>query len=131
MRSFFFELMGEGDVVRVVDASKNISGRSSLDDSEEVKDNDEIGFWLFLVFTVINSVIAITGNGLVIYAGLKYRNESRMRYLDGVVKSLAFTDLFYASFGVLANYFNYYLHEHLGKVHNSYMRSLRILSTNL
>ena len=66
----------------------NISGRSFLEDSDEETDDDLIGFWLFLVFTIINSVVAITGNGLVIYAGLRYRNDGRMRYLDGVVKSL-------------------------------------------
>ena len=115
MRNFFFELIGEGDIVIVTDKSKNFSGRNSLENLEEQTGNDLIGFWLFLVFTIINSVIAITGNGLVIYAGLRYRNDGRMRYLDGVVKSLALTDLFYASFGVLANYVNYYLHEHLGK----------------
>ena len=115
MRNFFFELMGEGDIVIAIDDTKNFSGRNSLEDLEEETGNDLIGFWLFLVFTIINSVIAITGNGLVIYAGLRYRNDCRMRYLDGVVKSLALTDLFYASFGVLANYVNYYLHEHLGK----------------
>ena len=114
MRNFFFELMGEGDIVKVSDDLKNISGRSLIDDKKEEIDDDLTGFWLFLVFTIINSVVAITGNGLVIYAGLRYRNDGRMRYLDGVVKSLALTDLFYASFGVLANYVNYYLHEHLG-----------------
>ena len=114
MRNFFFELMGEGDIIKTSDDLSNISGRSFLEDSEEETDDDLIGFWLFLVFTIINSVVAITGNGLVIYAGLRYRNDGRMRYLDGVVKSLALTDLFYASFGVLANYVNYYMHEHLG-----------------
>ena len=104
MGSFYWETL----------ASDSISNKTEVSvPTLNVKDSFVV-FWLFLSLTALTSIIAITGNGLVIYAGMRYRNVGRLRYLDGVVKSLALTDLLFALFGPLANYVNYYLTKNLG-----------------
>ena len=124
MKEFFVDLLGNECHKTNENNSFEIDNRglfgvdtdeSSFEATEFDIDKYQIAFWIFLSLTIVNSAIAIIGNGLVIYAGMRYRNDGRLRYLDGVVKSLALTDLMYASFGVFANYINYYLHKHVGK----------------
>ena len=124
MKGFFYELMGEHAEDDEDATNHNDFGARIFDTDERINmfeetasklEGDRVGFWFFLSLTVLNSFVAVLGNGLVIYAGLRYRNDGRLRYLDGVVKSLALTDLLYASLGVFANYINYYLHQHTGR----------------
>ena len=119
MKDFFSDLLGNECHKTNENASFEIGDRGlfgvQTEETEFDIDQYQIAFWIFLSLTILNSAIAIIGNGLVMYAGMRYRNDGRLRYLDGVVKSLALTDLMYASFGVFANYINYYLHKHVGK----------------
>ena len=66
-------------------------------------------FWSFVALSVLIALIAILGNGLVIYATYGTRNLGPLRYLDGVVKSLAFTDLLFGLLGTPLIILNYYL----------------------
>ena len=44
-------------------------------------------------------LVAVVGNGLVLYLGFGNKNFGRLRYLDIVIKSLAVNDLLYAMIG--------------------------------
>ena len=46
------------------------------------------------------AVLAVIGNGIVLYAARGYRNTGRLRYIDGVIKSLAVADMLFGLFGV-------------------------------
>ena len=46
------------------------------------------------------AVMAVIGNGLVLYAAYGKRNTGRLRHLDGVVKSLAVADMLFGLIGV-------------------------------
>ena len=83
----------------------NITEEEGLDSYHK---NIEL-FWSFVALSVLIALIAILGNGLVIYATHGTRNLGPLRYLDGVVKSLAFTDLFFGLFGTPLIIINYYL----------------------
>ena len=66
-------------------------------------------FWAFAVFSVLIAIVAVIGNGLVIYIAHGVKHVGPLRYLDGVVKSLALTDL---AFGLVATpliIINYYM----------------------
>ena len=68
-------------------------------------------FWLFFFFTILSSVVATIGNGLVILTAIRHRRDGS---LNGIIKSLALTDLLYALLGPLANYMNFYLIRYSG-----------------
>ena len=72
-------------------------------------ENTKVVYWCFVGFSVITSLIAILGNTLVIYAGQQRGNRGRLKYLDGMVQSLAVTDLVYGLIGTPFNYVNHYL----------------------
>ena len=68
-------------------------------------------FWAFATFSVLIAIVAVVGNGLVIYIAHGVKHVGPLRYLDGVVKSLALTDL---AFGLIATpliIINYYMGE--------------------
>lgn len=46
------------------------------------------------------AVMAVIGNGLVLYAAYGNRNTGRLRHIDGVVKSLAVADMLFGLIGV-------------------------------
>ena len=56
-------------------------------------------FWMFASICIMVAILAIIGNGIVIYVSHKTRSTGRLRYLDNVVKSLAMTDFL---FGMIA-----------------------------
>ena len=68
-----------------------------------------VTFWGFVLFSILTSFTAILGNSLVIYAGSRTVNKGRLKYLDGMVKSLAMTDLLYGLVATPFNFVNYYL----------------------
>ena len=68
-------------------------------------------FWAFATFSVLIAILAVIGNGLVIYIAHGVKHVGPLRYLDNVVKSLALTDL---AFGLVATpliIINYYMGE--------------------
>ena len=65
-------------------------------------------FWSLVAFSLLIASITIIGNGLVIYATYSTKNHGRLRYLDGVVRSLAFTDLLFGLLGTPLVIINYY-----------------------
>ena len=70
-------------------------------------------FWCFAVACICVAIITIIGNGFVIVAAQRKRNVSRLRYFDGLVKSLALTDCLFGAIGVPLIVVNYYLGKYL------------------
>ena len=66
-------------------------------------------FWCFAVACICVAIVTIIGNGFVIIAAKRNRNTSRLRYFDGLVKSLALTDFLFGAVGVPLIVVNYYL----------------------
>ena len=56
--------------------------------------------YLLAAINICVAIIAVLGNGLVLYATYGNRNNGRLNYLDGVIKSLAVNDLIYGLFGI-------------------------------
>jgi hypothetical protein len=56
--------------------------------------------YLLAAINICVAIIAVLGNGLVLYAAYGNRNNGRLNYLDGVIKSLAVNDLIYGFFGI-------------------------------
>ena len=59
--------------------------------------------YISYVLAAINicvGIIAVLGNGLVLYATYGNRNNGRLNFLDDIVKSLAVNDLIYGLFGI-------------------------------
>ena len=57
-------------------------------------------FWIWGSIYLCIALVAIIGNGLVLYAALKTRNMGRLRFFDGTIKSLALTDLLIGLIGI-------------------------------
>ena len=68
-------------------------------------------FWGFAAIWSVLALVAIIGNGLVMYASYRHRNQGPLRYFDGVVKSLAFADLLYGLVGMPITVIKYYMGE--------------------
>ena len=79
----------------------NIEGNVSLinNDDATYKICLDISY-LLAAINICVGIIAVLGNGLVLYAAYGSRNNGRLNYLDGVVKSLAVNDLLYGLFGI-------------------------------
>ena len=76
-----------------------------------------ISYCLAAINTLIG-IIAVLGNGLVLYAAYGNRNNGRLNYLDGVIKSLAVNDLIYGLIGIpcrTVSRFDYMRFLHTGK----------------
>ena len=65
-------------------------------------------FWTLASVCFVNAILAILGNGAVIYVSHQTRNTGRLRDLDGVVKSLAVTDFLFGLIGTPLILINYY-----------------------
>ncbi len=72
-------------------------------------DKNEILFWCFAFVCLSISIITIIGNGIVFFVSHQTRNTTRLRHLDGVVKSLAVTDFLFGLLGPPMIAVNYYL----------------------
>ena len=70
-------------------------------------------FWIILAFTFIISILAIVGNGLVIYASIVNKSAGPFRYIDEIITSLGVADLL---LGCLGNPF-IVLSYYMGKTH--------------
>ena len=57
-------------------------------------------FWFVAVIYACIGIVAIVGNGLVLYAIYGSRHLSMLRGFDGVIKSLAVADFLVGSIGV-------------------------------
>ena len=74
-------------------------------------DKNEILFWCFAFVCLSISIITIIGNGIVFFVSHQTRNTTRLRHLDGVVKSLAVTDFLFGLLGTPMIAVNYYLRK--------------------
>jgi hypothetical protein len=74
-------------------------------------DENEILFWGFAFVCLSISIITIIGNGIVFFVSHQTRNTTRLRHLDGVVKSLAVTDFLFGLLGAPMIAVNYYLRK--------------------
>ena len=87
----------------------NIS--TSLNASDSYKtlfERHMLEFWIWSSLYLCLAIIAIIGNGLVLYAALKTRNLGRLRFFDGTIKSLATTDLLIGLIGIPCRIFAIY-----------------------
>ena len=60
----------------------------------------ELLFWIWSSLYLCLAMIAVIGNGMVLYAALKTKNLGRLRFFDGTIKSLAATDLLIGLIGI-------------------------------
>ena len=66
-------------------------------------------FCLWGMLYVIIALIAVVGNGMVLYASYGNKNTGRLQYLDSLIKSLAVTDMLYGLIGIPCRILNTYL----------------------
>ena len=57
-------------------------------------------FWVGAVLYLLFGIVAIIGNGLVLYTALGEFNMGPLGHLDNVIKSLAVADMLYGLIGV-------------------------------
>ena len=72
-------------------------------------EKNKVLFWCFAFVCLCISIITIIGNGIVFVVSHQSRNTTRLRHLDGVVKSLAVTDFLFGLLGTPMIAINYYL----------------------
>ena len=65
-------------------------------------------FWAGTLFYLVFALIAIIGNGLVLYALKKNINFGCLWHLDGVIKSLATADMLFGLLGAPSNIMYFY-----------------------
>ena len=63
-------------------------------------EENKVMFWLCSVIYLCIAIVAVTGNGLVLYASFVDRNQGRLRYFDIVIKSLAISDMLFGLVGM-------------------------------
>lgn len=66
-------------------------------------------FWCFATMCLCIAIVTVVGNVMVIVASKRKQNFTRLRYFDGIVKSLAVTDFLFGLIGVPLMVINYYL----------------------
>ena len=81
-------------------------------------------FWSVAVIYTSIGIVAILGNGLVLFAIYGSRNLSMLRGFDGVIKSLAVADLLVGLIGVPIRIYESY---NVGKICNK----IRLIKTDL
>ena len=57
-------------------------------------------FWVSTAVSVVLAILAIIGNGIVIYVAGRERNTGALRYLNNAVRSLAVSDFFIGLIGI-------------------------------
>ena len=57
-------------------------------------------FWAFAAIYLCIGLVAVIGNGLVLYSSFSARNVGRLRYFDNAIKSLALADMLFGLVGV-------------------------------
>ena len=57
-------------------------------------------FWVFATIYLFIGLLAVVGNVLVLYASISTRNIGRLRYFDGLIKSLAVADMLFGLIGI-------------------------------
>ena len=72
-------------------------------------------FWGGVALYLCLSIIAIAGNGLVLYTSFTNFNMGSLRHLDTVIKSLAMADLLFGLIGIPCKIVNDY---YIGKYHD-------------
>ena len=74
--------------------------------------------YLLAAINIFVGILAVLGNGLVLFAAYGNRNNGRLNHLDVVIKSLAVNDLIYGLIGIpcrTINKFNQMWYIHRGK----------------
>ena len=62
-------------------------------------EENKLLFWVMVVLYTCFGLLAAVGNGLVLYVAYKGRDDSRLKYLGPLIKSLAVTDLLFGLIG--------------------------------
>ena len=106
--------MSEDNVVSTEFLSpKNIfpvtNGTGVSSSSESTYEKIIVLFWMGVVLYLGLGLLALIGNGLVLYTSFGDLNMGPLRHLDNVIKSLAVADMLYGLLGVpckvVADYF--------------------------
>ena len=69
-------------------------------EAESTYEKIVVVFWMGVVLYLGLGLLAIVGNGLVLYTSLGDMNMGPLRHLDNVIKSLAVADMLYGLIGV-------------------------------
>ena len=83
-------------------------------------------FWCFSAVCLSIAIVTIIGNGMVLAVAKRKQNLSRLRYFDGIVKSLAVTDLLFGLIGVPLMITNYYLGRYSTKISRVFQKVLMV-----
>ena len=62
-------------------------------------EGNKLLFWVMVVLYTCLGLLAAVGNGIVLYVAYKGRDDSRLKYLGPLIKSLAVTDLLFGLIG--------------------------------
>ena len=74
-------------------------------------------FWAIVTIYLLVALVAIAGNGLVLYASFTRRNLGSLRHFDIVIKSLAVNDLLLGLIGIpFRIYQAYYIGMYIGAI---------------
>ena len=99
-----------GDIDNIT-ANVSVMGNTTVGPEESSYQQNLTLFWIFVAVSLLIAIVAIIGNGLVIYIAHRANNSGPLRYLDGVVKSLAFTDFAFGLVGTPLIILNYHRGE--------------------
>ena len=62
-------------------------------------------FWGAAIIYLCIALVAVVGNGLVVYVSLNYRNHGPLKHLDCVIQSLAVADMLFGLIGIPCSVF--------------------------
>ena len=63
-------------------------------------EKDRLFFWCGTAIYLCFALLAVVGNGLVLYVSLRNRNHGSLKHLDCVIQSLAVADMLYGLIGI-------------------------------
>ena len=68
--------------------------------SLSIFENDNLLWWGLSIIYLCIALVAVVGNGLVVYVSFNNRNHGALKHLDCVIQSLAVTDLLFGLIGM-------------------------------
>ena len=85
---------------------------------ESIYEENKGVIWLFGAVYMLVALVAIIGNGLVLFAAHSNRNLGRLRNFDGAIKSLAIADMLFGLVGIPCRIFGTYYIGVFDNIHN-------------
>ena len=78
----------------------NITDQNTCNNTDALHSIKEPLFWASVGVSVLLAILAIIGNGIVIYVAGRKTNTGTMRYLNDAVRSLAISDFLIGLVGI-------------------------------